>query len=510
MTTATAHQVFRFGGFTLDLAMGTLRGFNEPLFLRPKAYALLSHLARNMGRVVPKSELMDVVWPGVYVTEDSLTQSIREIRKVLGDDMVRTVSKRGYMLAAEAEPAPEIGTQPVVAVVRFRNDSGDPADEAMVDGFAEDIINGVARFGTITVLARNSSFSFASFGRADWPQIRARIGADYLVEGSLRRQGEHVVVAVSLVDIATASQLWGDRYQSQGTGLFAIEREIVEQIVGRLVTRVTNVGLEHASRKPITSLAAYELALRGFALLRDPAQTDQRGAEALFEAAIAKDPNYGLAFTYLALTRALDGEFGRASDAVLQNARDLADKGLALSPDQPTGHRVQSLIRLYMRDHEAAEHHMRIALQLNPYDADSVEQMGMLLTMRGRPMEALTWLARGIRIDPLHPHWYQFDRALALYMMGEYRQGADALELATRPAPWIRTRLAACYAQMGDMERARRQIALIKEGDPFSPLDYALRGVPFENQADADHLAEGIRLALGERSEAGQSTTTTT
>ncbi|WP_436121987.1 winged helix-turn-helix domain-containing tetratricopeptide repeat protein [Aminobacter sp. LjRoot7] len=499
MTTATAHQVFRFGGFTLDLAMGTLRGLNEPLFLRPKAYALLSHLARNMGRVVPKSELMDVAWPGVYVTEDSLTQSIREIRKVLGDDMVRTVSKRGYMLAAEAEAAPEIGAQPVVAVVRFRNDSGDPADEAMVDGFAEDIINGVARFGTITVLARNSSFSFASFGRADWPQIRARIGADYLVEGSLRRQGEHVVVAVSLVDIATASQLWGDRYQSQGTGLFAIEREIVEQIVGRLVTRVTNVGLEHASRKPVTSLAAYELALRGFALLRDPAQTDQRGAEALFEAAIAKDRNYGLAFTYLALARALDGEFGRASDAVLQNAQDLADKGLALSPDQPTGHRVQSLIRLYMRDHEAAEHHMRIALQLNPYDADSVEQMGMLLTMRGRPMEALTWLARGIRIDPLHPHWYQFDRALALYMMGEYRQASDALELATRPAPWIRTRLAACYAQMGDIERARRQIALIKEGDPFSPLDYALRGVPFENQADANHLAEGIRLALGDR-----------
>lgn len=510
MTTATADQLFRFGGFTLDLAKGTLRGVNEPLFLRPKAYALLSHLARNMGRVVPKSELMDVVWPGVYVTEDSLTQSIREIRKVLGDDMVRTVSKRGYMLAAEAETAPEIGAQPVVAVIRFRNDSGDPADEAVVDGFAEDIINGLARFGTVTVLARNSSFSFASFGRDEWSQIRARIGADYLVEGSLRRQGEQVITAVNLIDIATASQLWGDRYQSQGTGLFAIEHEVVEQIVGRLVTRVTNAGLQQASRKPVTSLAAYELALRGFALLRDPAQTDQKGAEAMFEAAIAKDPNYGLAYTYLALTKALDGEFGRASDAVLENARDLADKGLALSPDQPTGHRVQSLIRLYMRDHEAAEHHMRIALQLNPYDADCIEQMGMLLTMRGRPLDALTWLARGIRIDPLHPHWYQFDRSLALYMMGEYRQAAEALELATRPAPWIRTRLAACYAQIGDMERARRQIALIEQGDPFSPIDYALRGVPFENKVDAEHLAEGVRLALGETtSEVGQSTTTT-
>ncbi|TIT85037.1 MAG: adenylate cyclase, partial [Mesorhizobium sp.] len=219
------------------LAMGTLRGVNEPLFLRPKAYALLSHLARNMGRVVPKAELMDVVWPGVYVTEDSLTQSVREIRKVLGEEMVRTVSKRGYMLAGEAEPPPEMSSQPIVAVVRFRNESGNPADEAMVDGFAEDLINGVARFGTVTVLARNSSFSFSSFGRGEWPQIRARIGADYLVEGSLRRQGEHVVVAVSLVDIATASQLWGDRYQSQGAGLFATGGEIVEQIVSRLVTR---------------------------------------------------------------------------------------------------------------------------------------------------------------------------------------------------------------------------------------------------------------------------------
>lgn len=508
MTATAADQLFRFGGFTLDLAMGTLRGLNEPLFLRPKAYALLSHLARNMGRVVPKSELMDVVWPGVYVTEDSLTQSVREIRKVLGEEMVRTVSKRGYMLAAEAEAPPEIGAQPVVAVVRFRNESGDPADEAMVDGFAEDLINGVARFGTVTVLARNSSFSFASFGRSEWPEIRARIGADYLVEGSLRRQGEHVVVAVSLVDIATARQLWGDRFQSQGDGLFAIEREIVEQIVSRLVTRVTNAGLEQASRKPVTSLAAYELLLRGFAMLRDPAQTDQRSAEILFEAAIAKDPGYGLAYTYLALVRALDGEFGRASEAVLENARDLSEKGLALSPDQPTGHRVQSLIRLYMREHEAAEQHMRIALQLNPYDADCIEQMGMLLTMRGRPLEALTWLARGIRIDPLHPHWYQFDRALALYMMGEYRQAADALELATRPAPWIRTRLAACYAQLGEMEKARRQIALIEEGDPFSPVDYALRGVPFENKVDAEHLAEGVRLALGEILP-GQSTTTT-
>jgi len=491
-------QVHDFGAFRLDLGKGTLTRAGQSVFLRPKAFAVLSHLADNMGRVVPKSELMDVAWPGVFVTEDSLTQSIREIRKAIGDEMVRTVSKRGYLLASERQAVPEIGPQPVVAVLRFRNESGDPADDPLVDGFAEDIINGMARFGTLTVLARNSSFAFSSHARGEWPQVRARIGADFIVEGSVRRLGERVLATVSLGDAASSTQIWGDRYEAQGTSLFAIEQDIVEAIVGRLVRRLANAGLQQASRKPVTSLAAYELVLRGVALLRDPAQTDLKNAESFFTAAIARDETYGPAYINLALARALNGEFGRASDAVLREARDLADKGLALAPDQATGHRVQSLVRLYMRDHEASEHHLRLALELNPYDAECIEQMGLLLTMRGRPYEALGWFARAIRVDPLHPHWYQFDRSLALYMMGEYRQAAEALELATRPAPWIRTRLAACYARAGEMDAARRQAALVEaESDGFSPLEYARDGVPFENAVDSAHLAEGVMLAFG-------------
>jgi tetratricopeptide (TPR) repeat protein len=252
-------------------------------------------------------------------------------------------------------------------------------------------------------------------------------------------------------------------------------------------------------RKPVTNLAAYELVLRGQALLRDPAQSDLKGAEAFFGAAIAKDPAYGLAHSYLALSHVMIGGFGRASAAVLANARDIAEQGIALSPDQATCRRVLSLVRLYMREHEAAEQHLRIALKLNPHDAECIEQMGYVLTMRGRPVEALAWLDRAIRVNPLHPHWYQYDRSLALYMMGEYRPAAEALEISTRPAPWIRTRLAACYAQLGEMDEARRQAAMINERDEkFSPLDYARKGVPFEIQADAEHLAEGVALALGQ------------
>lgn len=491
------NQLFRFAAFELDLDRGMLRRGSEAIFLRPKAYGLLTHLARNMGRIVPKMELMDVVWPGVFVTEDSLTQSIREIRKAIGNELVRTVSKRGYMLAAETETAPEIGSQPVVAVLRFRNEGGDHSDEVLIDGFAEDVINGLARFRAVTVLARNSSFSFASYAHSEWAEIRARIGADFLVEGSVRRQDDKFLATVNLIDVVTASQLWGDRYQARDEGLFAIQQDIVEEIVGRLVTRVYNAGLQKTTRRPVTSLAAYELTLRGVSLLRDPAQSDLKNAEALFEAAIAKDPAYGLAYTYLALSRALYGEFGSVSIETLTAARDLADKGAALSPDQAECRRIQSLCRLYLRQHEAAEHHLRLALELNPYDAECIEQMGFLLTMRGRPMDALGWLARAVRIDPLQPYWYQYDRSLALYLIGEYRAAAEALEQSTRPTPWIRTRLAACYAQLGDMAAARRHAASINvDGPEFSAIDYAKGGVPFEHLADAQHFEEGVMLAL--------------
>lgn len=497
MAPDVAGNILRFAAFALDLEKGTLRRGSEAIFLRPKAYGLLTHLARNMGRIVPKAELMETVWPGVFVTEDSLTQSIREIRKAIGDDLVKTVSKRGYMLAAEAEAAPEVGTQPVIAVLRFRNDGASPADEAIVDGFAEDIINGLARFGTITVLARNSSFSFASYARSDWPRVREQIGADYLVEGSVRRQDQKFLAAVNLVDVPTASQLWGNRYQASGEGLFSIQQDIVEEIVGWLVTKVTNAGLVRSARKPATSLAAYELTVRGVALLRDPAQSDLRTAESLFEAAIAKDSSYGLAHTYFALTRALYGEFGSVSVETLAEAREIADKGAQLSPDQAACRRVQSLIRIYLRQHDAAEHFLRMALDLNPYDPECIAQMGFLLTLRGRPMDALGWLARAVRIDPLHPYWYEYDRALALYLMGEYRAAVDALEQSTRPRPWIRIRLAACHAQLGDMAAARRQVALIaSEGGVFSAADYARHGIPFENPDDVRHFEQGVMLAL--------------
>lgn len=501
MRSETVDQVFNFGGFTLDLGKGILHRDTKPAFLRPKAHTLLTHLAQNMGRVVPKSELMDIVWPGIYVTEDSLTQSIREIRKVLGDEkqeLIRSISRRGYMLSALTESLADAGVQPIVAVLRFRNETGDPGQVPLVDGFAEDIINGLARFGTVTVLARNSSFTLSSEAKSDWSVARTRIGADYLIEGTIRRYDNRLRVSVNLIDAANLAQLWGERYDADGDEIFSIQEDIIERIVSRLVTKLDDAGVTRAAQKPVTSLAAYELTLRGVAMLRRNNPDDIAAARELFERAIAKDPSYGLAHAQLTFSNVMIGGYGWAPIEVLTQAQALATKAIMLARDQPAGHRVLSFIQMYMRDFAGAEHSLKRVIELNPCDAESVDQMGYLLTLRGRPTEALAWLDRAVRLDPLHPPWYSFDRSLALYALGDYPAAAAAIEPSPTLPPWMRTRLAACYAQQGDIAQARAHAAKINDLDPnFSPINYAKVGVAFEHPGDTQHFAEGVFLALG-------------
>ncbi len=501
MHTETANHVFNFGGFTLDLHKGLLRRDDEPAFLRPKAHALLTYLAQNTGRVVPKSELLDSVWPGIYVTEDSLTQSIREIRKVLGDDkqeLIRTISRRGYMLAP-MEAISELGSQPVVAVLRFRNETGDAAHVPLVDGFAEDIINGLARFGTVTVLARHSSFSLASETPQDWSLARSRIGADYLVEGAVRRAGARLCVSINLIDAASLAQLWGERYDNDCTDVFDIQQDIVEQVIGRLATRLVDADLRRMSQKPVTGLAAYELVQRGVAFLRGNNPSDFSKGRDLCEAAIAKDPSYGLAHAYLAFANVMIAGFGRATKKDLADALTIATRAISLAPEQPTAHRVLSFVQMYRREYSAAENHLHRSHELNPYDAEGVQQMGYLLTLRGRPLEALAWMDRAMRLCPIHPPWYEHDRSFALYSLGEYRAAASLIELTPVPPPWMRTWLAACYAQLGEMETAREHASRINETDAsFSAVKFAREnGAAFEHPSDNQHFAEGVFLALG-------------
>src|SRR5262245_59770089 len=180
---------WRFDRFTLDLARGALLdpdGAEIPL--RPKSMALLRVLIENAGRVVDRDTIMEAVWPSVIVTDESITQCVRDLRKTLGDEaqaLLRTVPKRGYLLAAEAVPAETtaptpradrrlaailaadrpapilaLPDRPSIAVLPFQNMSSDDDQDYFADGVAEEIITALSRMRWLFVIARNSSFIY--------------------------------------------------------------------------------------------------------------------------------------------------------------------------------------------------------------------------------------------------------------------------------------------------------------------------------------------------------------
>jgi TolB-like protein len=498
MAQPTDSSPVRFRGFSLDAERGTLTRDGNVVPLRRRSFELLSYLARHAGRVVPKSELMNAVWRDAVVTDDSLTQCVKDIRHALGEsgrDTVRTVSRRGYLF--DDACIDRQAAEPTVAVLPFEDLCADPAQEPFIDGITEDITNGLACFRTITVLARRSAFVFRPDVRPDSRTVASRLGADYLVEGSVRRRAGMLKVTVRLVRADRGVQCWSECFESQESDVFEMQATISRQIINRLVTRLDDAGLQQALRKPTDSLESHEAFLRGLALLRGYSSGSNEEACSMFARALALDPCYGLAHSCLALARLALHGYAFSPAEVLADAAALSERGVTLAPEEARCHRILGYVRLCRREYDPAEHEFERALELNPYDTDTVAQMGFLLALRGRPAEALEWMDRARRLNPIHPDWYHYDRAVALYSLHDYDGAASELERVPRLGPWGTVRLAACRAQLGDLHQAGRLIDQAIAASPgFSPLQYARKGIAFEHAADLEHVIVGLQKAI--------------
>jgi len=181
---------------------------------------------------------------------------------------------------------------------------------------------------------------------------------------------------------------------------------------------------------------------------------------------------------------------------VLNTAFTRATHALELDPQESRCHRVLAHIWLNRRDYSAAEHHFRRALDLNPNDADARAGMGHLLALRGKADEALASLESAMRLNPLYPAWYNIFLGVALYSLRRYEEAAQALGRVADPGYWSRTRLAACYAQLGRAKETEIQVAAILRQKPeFSIADFFRRDVLLERAEDREHLRDGLLKA---------------
>jgi adenylate cyclase len=456
------------------------------------------------------SRLQGIAEPGEICLSEAVYAFVRKLLPLaytdLGEQHVKNIDEPLRVYTVRPVPAsislsnrqpetPRRAGKPSIAVLPFENLSGQADKTYLSDGITEEIIIGLARFRSIFVVARNSSFAFRDkpIGLAE---VGRRLGVSYLVQGGVRRVGEHVRITVTLIEAETGTHMWAGRYDRKLDDIFAIQDEVAQIIVSTLFGTIEHTKVEQAFRKPTESMVAYDFLLRGLAHFRGYAAEDNRRACEMFEKAVALDPRYALAHAYLALVRvALDG-YASASADVLNAAFGIAAHAADLDPQESRCHRMLGMICIYRRDYDAAERHLRRALELNPNDADGKSQIGYLLALRGRPEEGLEWIDAAKRLNPLHPGWYNFSVGIALYSLARYEEAAKAFQRLPNLGPWARARLAACLAQLGQNADAQvHATAVLKNQPDFSIDRFMARDILLERMEDREHLREGLRRA---------------
>lgn len=401
-------------------------------------------------------------------------------------------------VASLAAPA-RLAGRPSVAVLPFKNLSGDPSQDYFSDGITEDVITALGRFSNLLVIAKSASFPFKGSNAAP-VEIGRLLDARYLLEGSIRRAADRVRVNVGLTEAATGHQVWSEAYDAELKDIFAVQDDIAQRVVGAAAIKLTRFEQERVLAKPTDNLVAYEFVLRGREFLSHATRDKNDEAAALFERAIDLDPNYAAAYAALGGSHfeAVVSGWTEFRQDELEQAEMLAKKALALDPMTTSAYRLLGFVNIYKRRYDLALGHIDHALEINPSDVDSYQARGNILVWAGRATESLPWLEGALRFDRGHVLTTQ-SLCWAYYFLDRYNDAVEAGDRALARSPGRSGQmlthpfLAASYAEMGRNQDAEGERTILAHLWPlFNARVFAAQ---FGTQEARDHILEGLKKA---------------
>jgi TolB-like protein len=479
--------------------------------LREEACRALMQSHSDRGETAQALKLYDALRERLQrelgVKPEPNTSQLYETIRQRNDAPVTTAADVGRSgeNAPESAPLP-LPDKPSIAVLAFENLSGDPEQDYFADGIVEDIINGLARFHTLFVIARHSTFVYKGQG-VKVQDIGRDLGVQYVVEGSVRKSGQRVRVTIQLVEGKTGKHVWAERYDRDLDDIFAVQDEITQAIVSTLPGRLEDAGWKRVKQKRAANMTAYDYVLLGLGPFNRFSREDNLQARRMFLAAIDHDPLYARAHALLASTYIWDLFIYAESDQSLDQAFKSAEAALALDDEDGWSHAMLGFALFLRGQDEEAEIQFRRAVSLNPNDADAIAFMADALIYFGRWEEGLECIVKAKRINPFPPVYYHWYHGLALYSAREYEQAIMAIKQIRPLDRWHHGLLAMCYAQVNRLDEASAEIAMfvdarqkeISEHSPsvsVSDLDLALERVNrYRVQADRNHFLDGLRKA---------------
>ncbi|HET7729628.1 MAG TPA: winged helix-turn-helix domain-containing protein [Usitatibacter sp.] len=513
---------FAFDGHLLDLDRRELRRGDACVAVEPQVLDLLAHLLRNRERVVSRDELMATVWAGRIVSDSTLDSRINAARRAVGDTgqeqrLIRTYSRKGVRFVGEASEDPGSGRghddertaaplaargKPCLAVLPFANLSSDPDQDYFSDGITEDIITELSRNRSLLVVARNSSFAFRS-GGVDVREIGRALGADYVVEGSVRRSGVSIRVTVQLAETVTGLQLWAERYDRGIDDIFEVQDQITSTIAARLEPEVDIAEQQRTARKPRHAFDAWDFFRLGSRAFYRSSAGANREAQQLFRRAIELDPELAQAYGFLSYAIVLSMIYFDAAPeaALLDEAVSIARKGVELDERDAMVRFMYGRALLARGSYGESLAELEAAREMNPSLAVVHCGLGDSLAYEGRIDEAIPHFHTAITLSPHDPFRWAFlsYRALAHLFARQFGEAAEWAQQATRIPNCHYWGFAHRVSALGHLERKgelERALRELRDANPlFSQAVARQRLFYVKRQEQVSLYLEGLRKA---------------
>ena len=522
-------MLFFFADHALDIDRRELRREGAAVDVEPQVLDLLIYLVRNRARVVSKDDLVASVWGGRIVSDATLTSRVYAARKAIGDSgqeqrLIRTIARKGLRFVGAVEthsegdepasaltlppdelperwrPSLALPDRPAIAVLPFSNMSGDPEQDYFSDGMSEDVITGLSRLRWFFVIARNSSFIYK--GKAvHMNQVGEELGVGYVVEGSVRREGERVRITAQLNDVVTGSHLWAERYDRGIADVFAVQDEITDAIVSSIEPQLYAAEGLRARRKPPDSLDAWDLVMRALSHYWRVSREDNAMAQELATAAIGIDPDYGQALALLAASQTFGAFLGWEDIAtVLPRAERAALAAVQIDSEDPWAHYALASVYLMRRHFDDALAEYELALRLNPNFLHAQNHYAATLAFCGRWEEADEVVRNALRSSPRDPFsaLYYATASYAQYVGGNYeeamRLSGAAIRMRRDFASAHRVHVAAA-GMAGRADAAGAALRELRRAQPNVSLAWVAATVPLKHDADRERYIEGFRRA---------------
>jgi DNA-binding winged helix-turn-helix (wHTH) protein/tetratricopeptide (TPR) repeat protein len=459
---------YEFGEFHVNTNKRLLLRNGDSVALTPKVFDTLLYLLQHQGEVVDKSELMRAIWPDTTVEENNLSQNISTLRHILGENRganlyIATVPGKGYRFTAAVETVrgslEGLPRKMTLAVLPFENLSADPEREYLADGLTEETSTSLGQIDPehLSVIGRTSVMAYKRTTKTV-AEIGRELDAAYLIESSLRAEGERLRITCKLIRVRDQVQVWSESYDSEPRSLLTFQRELSGAISQQVRLRLSPDRLNGLARRQTQNPEAHDLYLRGRHFWNQLTPATTKRASEYYARATALDPEYALAWSGLADAFSASPINGDAAPLVAApRAREAAAHAVNAESKLAEAQTSLGLVKFWFDwDWASAETAFRNASAIDPSYPFVHRMLGILLAHMGRHDEAKTAIRRARELDPL----VAVEHALSAQVAFVAKDYAAAVQFARQsivvdPEFWIGLfQLGQAYVELGESELA--------------------------------------------------------